>query len=115
MKEVTTMPPKLSEIDLTESELYRNGFPHDVFSVLRSEAPVWRHPETKGFKETGGEGFWVLSKYADIREANREETLTIKPNLGRRGDILDLEKMAVKRNIQQETPAGTKIVNFLTG
>ena len=63
---------KLEEIDLTESELYRNGFPHQVFTTLREQAPVWRHPETPGFENTNGEGFWVLSRYEDIRDANRQ-------------------------------------------
>ena len=62
----------LEEIDLTRSELYRNGFPHDVFTTLREQAPVWRHPETDGFDQTGGEGFWVLSRYAEIRDVNRQ-------------------------------------------
>jgi cholest-4-en-3-one 26-monooxygenase len=59
-------------IDLTQSEIYRQGFPHDVFTTLRNEAPVWRHPETAGFDQTGGEGFWVLSRYEDIRHVNRQ-------------------------------------------
>ncbi len=98
------MPPKLSEIDLTESELYRNGFPHDVFSVLRSEAPVWRHPETKGFKETGGEGFWVLSKYADIREANRKSDIFLSelgPGLGYEGTGFMLTDMDGSPHLRQ--------------
>ena len=61
----------LNEIDLTNSELYRNGFPHEVFNTLRKEAPVWRHPATAGFDQTGDRDFWVLSRYADIRDVNR--------------------------------------------
>ena len=30
----------LDTLDLTRSELYRNGFPHDVFTALREQAPV---------------------------------------------------------------------------
>ncbi|MBK7950706.1 MAG: hypothetical protein IPK00_18605 [Deltaproteobacteria bacterium] len=61
-----------ADVDLTRSELYRGGFPHDLFTALRQEAPVWRHPETPGFDKTGGRGFWVLSRYADIRDVNRD-------------------------------------------
>ncbi|HIF97340.1 MAG TPA: cytochrome P450 [Myxococcales bacterium] len=63
------------DFDLTEPELYRNGFPHHVFSTLREKAPVWRHPETAGFKDTQDKGFWVLSRYEDIRDANRNSDL----------------------------------------
>lgn len=62
----------LDTLDLTVSELYRQGFPHDVFTQLREEAPVWRHPETPGFEQTMGQGFWVLSRYEDIRDVNRQ-------------------------------------------
>jgi len=63
------------DFDLTEPELYRNGFPHDVFAALREKAPVWKHPETPGFKDTQDRGFWVLSRYEDIRDANRKSEL----------------------------------------
>ena len=62
----------LDDIDLTRTELYRNGFPHEIFNQLREEAPVWRHPETPGFEATGGQGFWVLSRYAEIQAVNRD-------------------------------------------
>jgi cytochrome P450 len=67
----------LDEIDLTESELYREGFPHEVFTRLRKEAPVWRHPETSGFDQTLGKGFWVLSRYEDIRNVNRQSDVFV--------------------------------------
>lgn len=69
------MSVQLDQIDLTHSELYRNGFPHDVFSTLRKEAPVWRHPDTPGLEQTNGRDFWVLSRYEDIRRVNRESDL----------------------------------------
>ena len=38
--------PTLDEIDLSDYAHYRDGFPHDVFTTLRREAPVWKHPDT---------------------------------------------------------------------
>ena len=32
------------DVDLTVHDLYRGGFPHDLFRALRDEHPVWRHP-----------------------------------------------------------------------
>jgi cytochrome P450 len=57
----------LHDIDLTDLDLFANGFPHEVFSVLRDAAPVWWHRPTA--HTPGGEGFWVLSRYADILAA----------------------------------------------
>jgi len=95
---------KLEEIDLTQSSLYRKGFPHDVFSQLREEAPVWRHPDTPGLEETGGESFWVLSRYEDIRAANRDaETFLSKggAGLGYEGNGLMLTDMDGQPHIRQ--------------
>jgi len=61
----------LDDIDLTQSSLYRQGFPHDVFTTLREQAPVWRHPKTEGLEQTCGDSFWVLSRFEDIRNVNR--------------------------------------------
>jgi cytochrome P450 len=94
----------LDEIDLTRSELYRSGFPHDVFSALREQAPVWRHPETPGFESTGGEGFWVLSRYDEIRDVNRQAELFLSclgPGLGYEGTGFMLTDMDGQPHIRQ--------------
>ncbi len=65
----------LAEIDLTEAELYRNGFPHEIFTKLRREAPVYWQAIPDHFEQTQDKGFWVLSKYEDIQTANRDTEL----------------------------------------
>jgi cytochrome P450 len=52
------------DVDLTDLDRFAGGFPHEVFTRLRREAPVWFHPPTR--HTPGGEGFWVLSRYAEI-------------------------------------------------
>jgi len=71
------MPLKLDEIDLTRADLYRTGFPHDVFAVLRKDAPVWKHPTTPGLEQTAGDTFWVVSRAAEIREVSRRSELFV--------------------------------------
>jgi len=68
---VTTGTVALHAIDLTRHELYRHGFPHELFAVLRDEAPVWRHPDTPGTDRLGG-SFWVLSRHADVQAVSRD-------------------------------------------
>jgi len=94
----------LDEIDLTESELYRQGFPHETFTALREQAPVWRHPETPGFSETCGEGFFVVSGYDQIREVNRNAGLFLSKGgagLGYEGTGLMLTDMDGQVHIRQ--------------
>ena len=57
------LPAVLGGFDLTDMIRFTNGFPHDVFTRLRHEAPVLYHPPGHS---RDGEGFWVLSRYADI-------------------------------------------------
>ena len=65
----------LADLDLTDAELYRNGFPHAVFTRLRHEAPVWWQAIPEAVTGCADEGFWVLSKYHDIQAANRDTEL----------------------------------------
>jgi hypothetical protein len=34
------------DVDLTDHELYRQGFPHEVFTDLREQGAVLHHPKT---------------------------------------------------------------------
>ena len=63
------------DIDLTDAESFRDGFPHEVFSRLRREAPVWWQRFPDHAIETTDEGFWVLSRYSDVQAANRDTEL----------------------------------------
>lgn len=54
---------ELDEIDLTDLELFSDGFPHGVFSKLRETAPVWWHRPTA--HTPGGVGFWVVSSHRE--------------------------------------------------
>jgi cytochrome P450 len=63
--------PSLDQIDLGDHELFRHGFPHELFSRLRAEAPVWRHPDTPGTERIGG-GFWVISRHAHVQRISRD-------------------------------------------
>jgi len=68
---------RLDDIDLSDYALYRGGFPHDVFTLLRREAPVWRHPDTDVLRAGDAGPFWVLTRHDDLRRVNRDtETFT---------------------------------------
>lgn len=52
------MIPDIDPLDLVEPERFaRNGYPHDVWTRLRAEAP---------FEPPGYRPFWALTKHADI-------------------------------------------------
>ena len=55
----------LDDIDLTDLALFAEGFPHDSFTRLRREAPVWWHEATSHTPD--GTGFWVVSRHAEMQ------------------------------------------------
>jgi len=69
---IVSSEQETDSLDLTDYALYRQGFPHDVFTRLRREAPVWCHPESDPGNTIGGRPFWVLSRHADVQAANRD-------------------------------------------
>ncbi|HZA08503.1 cytochrome P450 [Mycobacterium sp.] len=80
------------DVDLTDLDRFARGFPHHVFDELRRAAPVWFHPPTA--HSPGGEGFWVLSRYADIVDAAADaETFSSETGGDREGGGTTLEDM----------------------
>jgi linalool 8-monooxygenase len=51
---------KTTFVDLKNTDLYRDGIPHEVFARLRREAPIAWNPEDDGH------GFWAVTRYEDI-------------------------------------------------
>ncbi|MBI2704229.1 MAG: cytochrome P450 [Actinobacteria bacterium] len=71
-------------MDLTDLDRFADGFPHDTFTTLRREAPVWWHPATEHTPDD--EGFWVLSRYAEIHAAASDSDTFSSVGGGGRGD-----------------------------
>src|SRR5438876_316030 len=74
---------QLSDIDLLDRDRFTQGIPHEWFTFLRKEAPVYKHPEPDG------PGFWVVSKYADVVTVGRDGTTYSSDQ--KRGGVVVLE------------------------
>jgi cytochrome P450 len=59
-------------INLQDPRLFMNDQAHDAFRVLRAEAPVHWNPGTEQLN-----GFWSVTKYADILQVSRHPELFI--------------------------------------
>ncbi len=58
-------------LDLTDRDLYRDGFPYERLAFLRDE-PVWWHPLTPGVEELRPTGFYVVARHDVVREVSRD-------------------------------------------
>ena len=59
------------DIDLTDSELYRNGFPHELFVELRRMGSVLRHPSVAMARAPEGYAFWAVIGHPEVQDAGR--------------------------------------------
>jgi cholest-4-en-3-one 26-monooxygenase len=80
-----------TDIDLLDRDRFTRGIPHEWFTWLRANAPVYHHPEP------GGPGFWVISKHADIIQCNRDAGTFSSEQA--RGGVVGLED---RNNMQTE-------------
>ena len=80
---------QLSDIDLLDRDRFTQGIPHEWFTFLRNEAPVYKHPEPDG------PGFWVVTKYADVVTVGRDGATYSSDQ--KRGGVVVLEEMQTER------------------
>jgi cholest-4-en-3-one 26-monooxygenase len=60
---------QLREVNLTDPDIFQQGVPHEMFRVLRREAPVYWH------EEPNGPGFWAVTKYHDLKTVSKQPRL----------------------------------------
>jgi cholest-4-en-3-one 26-monooxygenase len=89
----------LGEIDLLDRDVFARGVPHDWFTWLRANAPVYRHPEPDG------PGFWVITRHADVVSVNRD--FARNSSLLQRGGVVGLEELSPEARERQQAPSGT--------
>ncbi len=75
---------KEHQIDLSDPDTFNDGVPHDFFRELRSKNPVYWHEGDI----YGGPGFWVISKYEDVK------TISKNPKLFRSGAGIEIRSQA---------------------
>ena len=76
---------QLSDIDLLDRDRFTQGIPHEWFTFLRKEAPVYKHAEPDG------PGFWVVTKYADVVAVGRDGATYSSDQ--KRGGVVVLEEL----------------------
>jgi cholest-4-en-3-one 26-monooxygenase len=103
------MDMKLEDIDLTDEDTWADHVPHDQFSFLRAEAPVYRHPgNTIGDRVI--EDFWALTRHADVQVVNRDTTTFSSEQRGVMVSEPDEETSAHFRTmLDTDPPAHTRL------
>ena len=63
---------RLLDIDLTAHDLYRDGFPHELFGELRDDHSVWRHRHTELARSPEGIEFWAVLGHPELQAVARD-------------------------------------------
>jgi cholest-4-en-3-one 26-monooxygenase len=74
----------VAQIDLLSPDSFVGGVPHEWFTYLRRNAPVYRHPEPDG------PGFWVVTRYDDVVQVGRDPQSFSSEN--ERGGVVQLRE-----------------------
>ena len=64
--------PTTTPVDLSDSALWRNGFPDEVFTELRRNRPLFHHELTDGVARTVKRDFWMATKHRHAQRIHRD-------------------------------------------
>ena len=65
---VPDIPPGF---DFTDPDLYASRVPTEEFAELRRTSPVWWNAQRRGSAGFDDDGFWVVTRHADIIDVSR--------------------------------------------
>jgi cholest-4-en-3-one 26-monooxygenase len=93
------------DIDLLDRDRFTQGIPHEWFTWLRENDPVHYHEEPDG-----GPGFWVITKYADIVQCNRDAASFSSD--GARGGVVAIEQARAELQSEAEAAGGNLMLQM---
>ena len=64
--------PTTTPVDLSDSALWRNGFPDELFAELRRDRPLFRHGMTDGVAKAVKRDFWMATKHRHAQRIHRD-------------------------------------------
>jgi len=68
--------PRLPDgFDFTDPDLYAERIPVAEFAELRRTAPVWWNAQPHGVAGFGDDGYWVVSRHAEVKEVSRDSAV----------------------------------------
>ena len=105
--------------DFTDPELYVERVPAEEFALLRRTAPVWWNAQPRGAGGFDDEGYWVVTRHADIVEISRNSDLFgswENTAIIRLGEVQTEESLAMQRLIMLniDPPQHTKLRSIIS-
>ncbi|WP_414169356.1 cytochrome P450 [Streptoverticillium reticulum] len=100
--------------DFTDPDLYRRRVPLPEFARLRRTAPVWWNAQPHGLAGFGDDGYWVVTRHADVREvstrpedySSARNTSVIRFHPGISPEAIDAQKLMM---LNMDPPEHTRV------
>jgi cholest-4-en-3-one 26-monooxygenase len=114
-EEAIVAEPRIPEgFDFTDPDVYVAKVPHEEFAELRRTAPVWWNATPKRDCGFDDDGYWVVTRHADVKEVSRNaELFSTRENTAiiRFGPDITREKIEAQRMIMlnMDPPQHTKV------
>ncbi|NKY43846.1 cytochrome P450 [Nocardia cerradoensis] len=114
-----TRPDIPANFDVTDPDMWARRVPVDELAELRRAAPIWwnsKPPHSDGFPD---DGFWVVTKHADVKEVSRRSDVFSNAEntaLPRYGVELTPERMDMQRLVllNQDAPQHTRMRKLIS-
>ncbi|MBO8198807.1 cytochrome P450 [Streptomyces smyrnaeus] len=72
---MSSCPALPDGFDFTDPDVYQQRVPLPEFAVLRESAPVWWNRQPRGVAGFDDEGYWVVTRHADVKEVSTHPEL----------------------------------------
>ena len=109
-----TKPDIPPGFDFTDPDLYVARVPAGELAELRRVAPVWWNAQPRGASGFDDEGYWVVTRHADVLEVSRQSGIYSsqeKTAIIRHGQPVTAESLEMQRLIllNLDPPVHTKL------
>ena len=107
--------PALPEgFDFTDPDVYEQRIPVPEFALMRETAPVWWNRQPHGLAGFADEGYWVVTRHADVKEvsvhpeifSSTVNTAIIRFNEHMSRDQIDVQKLIM---LNMDPPEHTRV------
>ncbi|MDI3389672.1 cytochrome P450 [Streptomyces sp. B-S-A8] len=100
--------------DATDPDLLQSRVPHPEFAELRQTAPVWWCPQPRGITGFDDEGYWAVTRHADVKYVSTHpelfssstNTAVIRFNEHINRDQIDVQKLIM---LNMDPPEHTRV------
>ncbi|WP_306356934.1 MULTISPECIES: cytochrome P450 [unclassified Nocardia] len=109
------MRPNLPDgFDVTDPDMWESRVPVEEFAELRRTAPIWWNPKSPDVGGFHDDGFWVVSKHADVKEVSRRSDVFSNfenTAIPRFNDDITREQIEMQRFVMlnKDAPEHTKL------